>query len=124
MSSDVAVIAPPESLPKQSGTIYIPQRFATSALPIYIERALRQIFAPLRVGRESGRTGLADSREGSPVAAPMFSHWQPASKTVAGGSEGMGSNQKNTGEGLQSSGWSGQLSASRLQLVYGRQVSS
>jgi hypothetical protein len=61
--SDVDVIAPPQAAPGLEGTISIPARFVTAALPLYIERALQKLFTPLRVG------GGADSREQSPVMA-------------------------------------------------------
>jgi hypothetical protein len=62
--SDLAVIAPPQDLPALAGTILIPDRFFTSALPLYVERALQKLLTPLRLA------GPGDSREQSPVAAP------------------------------------------------------
>ena len=62
--SDLAVIAPPRAQPALEGSILIPDRFVSAALPLYVERALQKLLTPLRVG------GAADSREQSPVAAP------------------------------------------------------
>ena len=76
-TEDIQVIAPPGEAPSCQGTIYIPQRFSKAVLPLYIERALYKLLAPLRVIRGDGEG--ADSREHSPVLGLSVSNWQPVS---------------------------------------------
>ena len=127
--ADIAVFAPPNAGPKRRGTIFIPRRFATAALPLYIERALYQVLAPLRIkqGRVVGAGGdAAGSRGSSPVTAEA-AHARAANAAdddevlsardvaaLLAGDAGAGAPPRR-GEGLFSGGMQ-----SQLQLIYGR----
>jgi hypothetical protein len=134
---DLHVIAPPGEAPSCQGTIYIAQRFRNPALPLYIERALYKLLAPLRVTR--GGAG-GESRDHSPVLGSSASNWQPVSvhdpaEGVGGGecvNEGEECEGGEGGEGGEKVGGGGGVEGRmegvgdfgkncRLQLVYGRQ---
>ena len=127
--ADIAVFAPPNAGPKRRGTIFIPRRFAAAALPLYIERALYQVLAPLRIkkGRVVGPGGdAAGSRGSSPVTAEAV-HARAANAAdddeilsaqdvaaLLAGDAGAAAPPRR-GEGLFSGGMQ-----SQLQLVYGK----
>ena len=120
--SDVRVIAPASAPPNRHGTIYIPKELVTKVLPLYIERVLHKLMAPLRVKGAGGEVG--GLRNTSPVTAPVFSSWLHTNHIVDTAMHNVDiqtpTNSLGGGEGRGGEGSLGRP-LSRLELVYGRQ---